>query len=145
MDCLGTQEPHSIGISTGLLGDHHHQKSTYDQTSRASQQNGCSSNEASKHNIGISEVHFSWDDSSAAMTNLHPLLPCDYGSLVPTLAPRCSDSETVLSPNWKQNDSQSKAMYHSGEGYPNSDFSIHNDFDSQVFLDRNLFRMSTEQ
>jgi len=84
MDCLGTQEPHSTGISTGLLEDHHYQKTTLDQTSRENQQNGRSSNEASKHNIGISEVHFSWDDSSAAMTNLHPLLPCDYGSLVIT-------------------------------------------------------------
>jgi len=123
MDCLGTQEPHSTGISTGLLEDHHYQKTTLDQTSRENQQNGRSSNEASKHNIGISEVHFSWDDSSAAMTNLHPLLPCDYGSLVHTLAPCCSDSETVFSSNWKQNDPQSKEMYHSGEATDdNSEF-----------------------
>jgi len=67
------------------------------------------------------------------------------GFQVHTLAPCCSDSETVFSSNWKQNDPQSKEMYHSGEGYPNSVFSIHNDFDCQVFLDRNLFRRSTVQ
>ncbi|CAL4909742.1 unnamed protein product [Urochloa decumbens] len=114
MDCLGTQELHSIGISTGLLKDSHCQKSTFDQTSRADQQNGCSSNEASKHSTGIAEVHFSQDDSSAPMTKLHPTLPCDYRSLVPALAPCCSDPETVFSLNWKQNDPQSNAMYHSG-------------------------------
>ncbi|XP_022681274.1 uncharacterized protein LOC101757531 isoform X2 [Setaria italica] len=114
MDCLGTQEPHSIGTSNGLFKDPHYQKSTFDQTSRANQQNGCSSNEVSKHNIGIAEVHFSRDDSSAEMTNLHPLLPCDYGSSVPTLTPCCSHPETVFSPNWKQDDPQTKAMYHNG-------------------------------
>ncbi|CAN6358986.1 unnamed protein product, partial [Urochloa humidicola] len=75
---------------------------------------GCSSNEASKHNTGIAEVHFSRDDSSAAMANLQPTLPCDYRSLVPALASCCSDPETVFSLNWKQNDPQSNAMYHSG-------------------------------
>ncbi|CAL4895078.1 unnamed protein product [Urochloa decumbens] len=112
MDCLGTQEPHSIGISTGLQKDSHCQKSEFDQTSRADQQNGCSSNEASKHSTGITEVHFSQDDSSAAMANLHPTLPCDYRSLAPALAPCGSDTETVFSLNWKQNDPQSHAMYH---------------------------------
>ena len=67
------------------------------------------------------------------------------GFQVHTLAPCCSDSETVFSPNWKQNDPQSKAMHHGGDCYPNSVFSIHNDFDSQVFLDHNLLRRSTEQ
>ncbi|CAL4895081.1 unnamed protein product [Urochloa decumbens] len=114
MDCLGTQEPHSIGISTGLQKDSHCQKSEFDQTSRADQQNGCSSNEASKHSTGITEVHFSQDDSSAAMANLHPTLPCDYRSLAPALAPCGSDTETVFSLNWKQNDPQSHAMYHNG-------------------------------
>ncbi|CAN6327126.1 unnamed protein product, partial [Urochloa humidicola] len=107
-------EPHSIGISTGLLKDSHCQKSTFDQTSRANQQNGCSSNEALKHNTGIAEVYFSREDSSAAMANLHPTSPCDYRPMVPALAPCYSDPETVFSLNWKQNDPQSNAMYHSG-------------------------------
>jgi hypothetical protein len=157
---------------------------------------GCSSNEVSKH-IGIAEVHFSRDDSSAAMTNLYPILPCDYGSLVitffilnsclvhlpfphlghtslailsksylsvcsflfaissifiyflkytplknvcfqvPTPTPCCSNPETVFSPNWKQDEPKTKAMYHSGAGYPNSD--IHD------FFTCNLFRQPTEQ
>ncbi|KAL6609452.1 hypothetical protein ACP70R_039421 [Stipagrostis hirtigluma subsp. patula] len=116
MGSLGTQEPISVCASSGPI-DQHSQETTFDQTEGASallnHQYDCSNHEASKHNIGISEVHFLPDESSAAMTYIHPLSSCDYGSMASTPAQCSSDLETVLSPNLKQIDSQSNATDHS--------------------------------
>ncbi|KAL6618700.1 hypothetical protein ACP70R_033839 [Stipagrostis hirtigluma subsp. patula] len=134
MGSLGTQEPNSVCASSGPI-DQHSQETTFDQTAGASallnRQYDYSHHEASKHNIGISEVHFLPDESSAAMTYIHPLSSCDYGSIIlksheaSTPAQCSSDLETVFSPDLKQVDPQSNATDHSSTVDPQSNATDH--------------------